>query len=203
MDAKIKNLLVDFGGVLVGLNRARCIENFRKLGIGDIDSLIGLYFQDDLFGKHEKGLISDHDFCKGVSAFAGRQISESDIIAAWNSFLEDIPLYKLKFLRDARQQRKVFLLSNTNHIHWQYALKHLFDKDGLHVEECFDRVFLSYEMKMVKPDAEIFRTVLAEAGIKADETLFVDDSEVNCNAAAALGINTFCAAPGDDWTVKI
>ena len=32
LDASIKNLLIDFGGVLIDLNRRRCLEHFRQLG---------------------------------------------------------------------------------------------------------------------------------------------------------------------------
>ena len=41
----------------------------------------------------------------------------------------------------------------------------------------FEHIYLSYEMKMAKPDADIFQKVLDETGILPNETLFIDDSE--------------------------
>jgi HAD superfamily hydrolase (TIGR01509 family) len=52
---------------------------------------------------------------------------------------------------------------------------------------------------MVKPDAEIFSTMLAEAGLKAEETLFIDDSAANCASAASLGINVLHDKEGEKW----
>ena len=53
-------------------------------------------------------------------------------------------------------------------------------------------------MHLAKPDVEIFQTVLKEAGLKADEVLFIDDSEENCQAAAKLGIGVCHYVPGDN-----
>ena len=41
----IKNLIFDFGGVLINLDRQRCIENFRKLGLEKVDELLVMYSQ--------------------------------------------------------------------------------------------------------------------------------------------------------------
>ncbi len=201
----IKSLIVDFGGVLVGLDRDRCIERFRSSGVDDVENLIKFYVQDDLFGKHEKGLIDDAQFRAGLrAATSGIQPSDEEIDAAWNAFLTDVPRCKLDALKDKRASGcKVFLLSNTNHIHWTYAVKHFFSDEGYSLDDCFDQVFLSYEMKMVKPDPSIFKAVLDTTGAEACETLFIDDSEANCRTAQSLGINIIHATPGVDWTKMI
>jgi putative hydrolase of the HAD superfamily len=48
-------------------------------------------------------------------------------------------------------------------------------------------------MHQVKPSREIFEQILQEGGMKAEETLFIDDSKRNCEAAAALGFQTLHA----------
>ena len=53
-------------------------------------------------------------------------------------------------------------------------------------------------MHLAKPDREIYIKALAEAGIKAEETLFIDDSPINCNAAQTVGINAVHYIPGED-----
>lgn len=93
-------------------------------------------------------------------------------------------------------------LSNTNELHWQVCTGKFACK-GRRVQDYFTRIFLSFQMHLVKPDTEIFREVLKEAGLMAEETLFVDDSEVNCQAAASLGINVFHYIPGDDLAVQL
>ena len=44
----IKNLIVDFGGVLIDLDRQRCLENFRELGLPDVEHTLDLYHQQDM-----------------------------------------------------------------------------------------------------------------------------------------------------------
>lgn len=57
MKAKgIKNLLIDFGGVLINLDRQRCIENFRKLGLQNVDELLNVYHQQGIFYAAGKGI---------------------------------------------------------------------------------------------------------------------------------------------------
>ena len=103
------------------------------------------------------------------------------------------------FLLELRRRYTMYLLSNTNGIHWQWALEHAFNYQGHRVEDFFDRIFLSYEMKLVKPDEEIFRRVIAETGLTPSETLFIDDAESNCRAAQALGIRTYMPQLCEDW----
>lgn len=68
------------------------------------------------------------------------------------------------------------------------------------VDDFFDRIYLSYELHMQKPDVEIFKYVLNDSMIEAGETFFIDDSPVNCKAAETLGIRAYCCSTGSDWT---
>jgi putative hydrolase of the HAD superfamily len=52
----------------------------------------------------------------------------------------------------------------------------------------FEQVFVSGELGMIKPAAEIFQHVMAELGITAEQTVFIDNKEVNVRGAEALGI---------------
>ena len=199
LDGHIKNLLIDFGGVLIDLNRRRCLEHFRQLGMPDVEGLLNDYRQEGFFQLHEKGLISDADFRGRIRQAAGRPLTDEAIDEAWNSFLDGIPAYKLDFLLELRNRYNVCLLSNTNAIHWDYACAHDFARDGHRVEDYFDRIYLSYQMKMAKPDAEIFQAVLDDTRWTPEETLFIDDAEANCRAAQSLGIHTYTPQAHEDW----
>ena len=58
------------------------------------------------------------------------------------------------------------------------------------MDDLFEKIFLSYEMGIMKPHPDIYQRVLEEAGIRAEETLFLDDNADNIRAASALGIQT-------------
>ena len=196
----IKNLIVDFGGVLIDLDRQRCLENFRELGLPDVEHTLDLYHQQDFFQQYEKGLISSADFRNVIREKIGKDVDDARIDAAWNSFLVSIPTYKLDLLLALRKDYVVYLLSNTNEIHWEWSCEHAFPYKAFRVEDYFEHIFLSYEMKMAKPDEEIFRKVLDDAGLDPKETFFIDDSEANCMTARSLGISTYVPKAGEDWS---
>ena len=68
------------------------------------------------------------------------------------------------------------------------------------VQDYFEKTYLSFEMKMAKPEPEIFKAIIEDAGIEPKETLFIDDSEMNCKTAQNLGISTYTAKVGEDWS---
>lgn len=196
----IKNLLIDFGGVLIDLDRHRCIENFKKLGFDNIEDLLNIYHQQGIFMQQEKGLITSAEFRSGVREMMGKEVTDRQIDAAWNSFLVGIPIYKLDLLLKLREKYVVYLLSNTNETHWEWSCEHVFPYKGFQVKDYFEKIYLSFEMKMVKPDAEIFNAVLDDASIDPKETFFIDDSGANCEIAQSLGISTYTPKAGEDWS---
>lgn len=196
----IKNLLIDFGGVLINLDRSRCIEKFKKLGLENMEELLNIYHQQGFFMQYEQGLITSAQFRDEIRNLAKRPLSDQQIDAAWNSFLVDIPACKLDLLLKLRERYVVYLLSNTNNIHWEWSCKEVFPYRTFQVGDYFEKIYLSFEMKKVKPDTEIFKAVLADACIDPKETFFIDDSEANCRAAQTLGISTYTPQAGEDWS---
>ena len=122
----IKNLLIDLGGVLINLDRQRCMENFKKLGFTDVEERLNIQQLHGIFMQQEKGLITSAEFRNGLRDMMGKVVSDKQIDAAWNSFLVDIPDYKLDLLLKLRTKYVVNLLSNSNEIHWKYACHNLF-----------------------------------------------------------------------------
>ena len=196
----IKNLLFDLGGVIIDIDRNRCVEALEKLGVTDADSLLGKYVQSGIFADLESGNISAADFRDALRLHAGNPaLTDGDIDTAFQKFLIGLPEHRLEELRLLRREFGVYLLSNTNEIHWQWSCLHAFRYKAFRAEDFFEHIYLSYEMKMAKPDADIFQKVLDETGILPNETLFIDDSEANCRTAEALGISTYTPKAHEDW----
>lgn len=188
----IKNIVFDWGGVMINLDKVRCVKAFDKIGAHHISSYVDECRQEDLFHDLEMGSITVPQFCDEVRRQCPECVAtDEEICWAWGELLTGIPEYRVEKLRTLKSKYRLFLLSNTNVIHWEpYAHR---------LEGCFEKMFLSYEMHLVKPDAEIFREVLRQTGIRAEETLFIDDSANNCAGAAALGIHTHHVKVSDDW----
>jgi putative hydrolase of the HAD superfamily len=58
-------------------------------------------------------------------------------------------------------------------------------------------------MKCSKPGEAIYRKMLADGGMVAEETLFLDDSDRNLEAAAKVGIKTLKVENGEDWRGRL
>lgn len=192
-------LLFDFGGVLVDLDRSRTIEAFERLGF-DIEPYLGAYRQAGPFSLLEQGAITIHEFCNRLRELGVRpEVSDEEIVAAWASFLTGVPAERLELLLKIRQNYSVNLLSNTNEIHWHQATDEFFRYRGLTVTDFFDQVFLSCELHLEKPAPELYRRCVEQLGVRAEEVIFFDDSEVNCQAARDCGLQALLAPAGSEW----
>lgn len=200
MDSQIKNLIIDFGGVLIDLDRSRCIDAFEQLGFTQMGALIDPCHQQGILKMLEKGGISTAMFRNEIRKVAGAGLQDQQIDDAWNSFLIGIPEQKLELLLRLRKKYKLYLLSNTNEIHWEWACRNSFSYRGLQAEDYFDELFLSYRLGQLKPGEEIFRTLLERTGADPRESFFIDDAQANCLTARKLGIETYQPAPCEDWS---
>ena len=198
----IKNIIFDWGGVLIHIDKRRCTEAFSQLGIAVDDELTNPYGQRVDLMDFEKGLMTVSEFHDTVRRLYGAQLTDEQIDEAWNALLLDIPNYKLDKLLELKQHYHLYLLSNTNALHWEEGRKR-FDYKGYKAEDFFDQIFLSNEIHELKPSSEAFLEVVRLASIKPEETLFVDDLQASCDAAAALGFHTYCPVANTDWRSEL
>lgn len=195
----IKNLLFDLGGVIMDIRRLNCVASFERLGMKDADSFLGEYSQKGPFLQLEEGAISEAEFRAAVRQFIDGEVSDEQIDSAFCDFLIGIPKYRLEQLRELKKQYGIYMLSNTNSIMWHSRIAEDFRQEGLEREDYFDGIVTSFEAKSIKPDAKIFHTVVEKLGIKPEETLFLDDSQKNLDAAAELGFQTLLVTPGSEF----
>lgn len=197
----IKNLIIDLGGVIINLARNRCIEAFERLGIPDVrERIVTNYQHKDLFMQVELGTITPQEFRNGIRELAQQPLTDTQIDSAWIAMLDDVPEYKLDLLLNLRQRYNTVLLSNTNEIHWEWSSRTYFAYKQHRPSDFFNKIYLSYELHMVKPDTDIFEYVLEDASLSPSETLFIDDALPNCRAAESLGISTYTPQPREDWS---
>ena len=195
----IKNLLFDLGGVIMNLDRNRCVKALEALGLAEADEMLGIAVQKGPFGQLESGQIGPDEFRNEIGARIGRPVSDADIDGALNRFLLGIPAQRLQQLRQLRERYGVYMLSNTNPIMWNSFIADQFRQEGREVGNYFDGIVTSFEAKSLKPEKAIFDRVVSQLGVKPEETLFFDDSQANLDAAAALGFKTQLVAPGTEF----
>jgi len=199
----ITTIIFDFGGVLINLDLNRCIKQFKALGVQNFEENLSNFGQKGFFLQFEKGEIGVPEFCENVRKLAALPLTDQQIIDAWCLFLVDIPDYKIELLLELKKKYRLLLLSNTNPLHIDISAVNEFARFGLKVEDVFDKCYYSYEMKMAKPDAEIFEALLTDAGVKPEECLFLDDGQKNIDQATKLGIQSYLVDVKEDlrWLV--
>lgn len=187
----IKNIIFDFGGVIIDIGYERIAAAFRSYGMDDFDGIYTQMRQADLFDDFEKGLITPDEFRRGLRKASGLTLTDEEIDLAWNAILIGLPKENIELLQRLKLKYRLFLLSNTNAIH-EKAFNEIIHRDfgGNILEKVFEKIYFSHHLKMRKPDSEVFLHVLKENGLKAEETLFVDDSYQHIEGAAAVGIRT-------------
>ena len=196
--AGIRNLLFDLGGVIINLDRQRCVDALTALGDEKADEMLDLSVQRGTLMDLEEGKISPSDFFKRMRQKIGKAVSDEEIVHALNELLIGIPLDRLTLLRKLRQRFNVMMLSNTNPIMFDTKIAECFAQEGLSITDYFDDVYLSYRLKSCKPDIAIFKKVIELSRIVPQENLFFDDSQKNLDAAASLGFKTFLVTPDRD-----
>ena len=182
----IKNLIFDFGDVFLNLDKPGAMKN--ALDLFQIETLT-----DEMVAincLYEQGLVSTSEFMDYYIIYFPH-ISKQDIIDIWNYVLVEFPKYKLEFLQNLHNQNnyKLILLSNTNELHMEWVK----NKVPFYVEfkNCFEKFYLSHEINLRKPDKEIFEFVLNENKLIPSETLFIDDTKENTDAANQIGLHTW------------
>ncbi len=187
----IRNIIFDFGGVIIDLDFSRTEKAFKKLSIPDFKGKMNQAVEGELFMDFEKGLISPNDFRNKLRYLAERNISDKEIDDAWNQLILDIPEKRINLLLKLREKYQLFLLSNSNIIHYEFYTNNLKKRHGFNsLDDLFDKTFFSFNLKMYKPGPEIYKTVIDKAGIKSEESLFIDDNVINLEGAQKLGIKT-------------
>ena len=195
----IKNLLFDLGGVIMDLDRNRCVRAFEAPGMADAEDFLGLYGQKGAFLALEAGQIDADEFHKCVRQLISRPVTDEEIDKAFNEFLVGIPVERLRALRELRKRYPVYLLSNTNPIMMNSKIAEEFRKEGLEINDYFDGIVTSYEAKCCKPAKGIFDYAEEVCGIEPKETLFFDDSSSNVEAARRYGYQAVVVNPGDEF----
>jgi putative hydrolase of the HAD superfamily len=179
----IKAVVFDFGGVIIDLYQEKTSQRLNEFIPKEKKSeLMSLALEIEL------GKISREDFLIGVQGLSEKEVSKEEVEAIWNLMLCEIKDEKVQFLKSLKKNYEVYLLSNTNIVHKIFFDKICLKAFGESMETFFDKTFYSHELKMRKPDAEIFEYILSQINHDPSEVLFIDDLSENTDSALKLGM---------------
>ena len=195
----IKNIIFDFGDIFINLDKGVVFREMQKHGNNDLtpDLLV-------LNNDFEIGHIEPETFVNGLrSSFP--TISSQKTIDIWNSMLLDFPDYRLEFIESLANEGRyrLFLLSNTNALHIPHVVKIIGRDKYNRFKSCFEKFYLSHQIHLRKPNADIYQFVLDENELNSTETFFVDDTLENTDAAKKLGITVWNLIVGKEDIIQL
>lgn len=195
----IKNIIFDFGDIFINLDKPAVFKALANVGYTEVTPEL-----DDIFKAYEMGLMTSENFILKLNEIFP-SATPKELKDAWNSILLDFPENRLLFLEQLAAEKKyrLFLLSNTNEIHIDYVINAMGEAQFNRFKDCFEKFYLSHEIKLRKPNKDIYEFVLNENNLIAEETFFVDDTQENTAASAALGIKSWNLLVGKEDIIQL
>lgn len=207
-----KAIIFDLGGVLIDLDIKACIEACRdEIGFTKAAELLDPCHQKGIFQQLEAGSISPEQFAEEVLKMCSPGVTAQQVAHAFRKLLIGLAPYKAELLKELSIKYDLFLLSNNNAISMPESRK-IFEDAGIPMDSIFKKLFLSYEMHLLKPSDRIFQEAIrqiqeieAEEGksIVPEEMLFIDDSLTNVEAARRNGLQALHYPQGEDLGAAI
>ena len=204
---KVKNIIFDLGAVIININPELTAKAMNNLGFNDpalptggFEKSYSLFKQTDIFDKLEKGLINSDYLRNELRKHVKNEITDQSFDKAWGAMLLDFPKERINLLKELGKKYNIYLLSNTNVIHYKQYTQEFIDQYGFEFNSLFVKAYYSFQMGMRKPDVDIFEFALSDSKLLPEETLFIDDLKVNIESARSTGLQTLLVdiAKGDD-----
>lgn len=188
----IKNIILDWGGVIINIDYMRTKNAFIEMGLKDFEDHYTQFQQREIFDLLDVGKISGEQFFSELHKHMPNGISIDQLKHAWNAMLLDLPEENFQLLLDLKDKYRTFLFSNTNEPHLQYYFKKLDKWYGItEMDPLFEKAYYSCRFGMRKPDPDSFRTIIKENDLNPSETLFIDDSIQHIEGAKEAGLRVY------------
>lgn len=174
-------LLFDLIGVLVQGNHAVTEIMSGWTGLSD-DQLWEFWLASPTVRDFDSGRIGATEFSIGLVRELSLPVSPEEFLELFRKWIvgpyDGVP--DLLSRLDGRYHLACF--SNLNEVHWPLV------RDEFGMGDLLQDYFISYEIGVLKPDEDGFRYVLGRLKVLPDQVAFFDDNDVNCRAAARLGM---------------
>lgn len=180
----IKNIILDVGNVLVNFRRDEYLEDFGFEPELE-KKLMEVVFDSQIWFERDRGYHTEEECIEQFVESAPELEKEIRMIFAdIDRVVEPYP-FSAEWIQGMKHQGKnVYILSNYSKDLFEYGLKH-YD-----FFQYVDGIVVSYEVHQLKPEPEIYETIISKFQLNPEETVFLDDLPQNIEGAAKFGIHT-------------
>jgi putative hydrolase of the HAD superfamily len=178
----IQNIIFDLGNVLLNFDPEQYLKDLNYSGKVK-EKLKSEIFKTEEWLMLDRGTISQEEAVKiWQQRNPDLKAEIADVMSNWEKILT-VKKDSLKILKSlAAKNFNLYILSNFH----KQAFKYVSNRYDFF--DHFDGRVISADVKMIKPEAEIYDYILKKFDLAADATIFIDDSKENIKAALAKGI---------------
>lgn len=180
--SEIRLIISDFGGVICTFDYRIFCERLGGRTGRSADQIFAAAFGDHLMRDFETGRLTGRDYHRAVMACLNLDLPYQEFYPMYGDIFREIPA-TADLLRRLRSRYPLYLLSDTNEIHFGYV------RETVEVLRLFEEFIVSYQVGAMKPDSRIFREALRRSGLHPSACVFVDDRPANVEGAARLGMH--------------
>ena len=195
----IKNVILDLGGIIINLETDRTWSALKRMAGERWPTIQERAKREDIQRLFETGALDANQYREFFNHHLTEPERDERLDLVFNAMLLNIPGPRITRIKQLGKEYRLFLLSNTNAIHLGQITR---DLQRYHqiagLDDLFEATYYSHIMGLLKPDAAIYQKVLADQGLKAEETLFIDDSQANVDGAIAVGMQALRMDSLDD-----
>jgi putative hydrolase of the HAD superfamily len=181
---EIEVLLFDVLGVLAEDSDATTAAVLETTGMTN-EELWAFWVKSPAVREFDSGRISGQDFGDRLMREMDLPVATEDFLAMFSIWIKGLYEGTEQLLGRIPGKYKKACLSNTNEILWP-PVRDEFGLGGL-----LDAYYLSHELGMLKPDAEVFEFVIRDLDTSPERIAFFDDLELNVKAARQVGMQAF------------
>ncbi|HUJ90081.1 MAG TPA: HAD family phosphatase [Syntrophorhabdales bacterium] len=146
--------------------------------------------------RYEEGLSSSEEFFLEVRKRYDLVLEFEEFSEIWNNIFWDNPEVNEIILYLKAKEYPIFLLSNTNELHFSYVI------ERFPIVHVLDEWILSFEVGAKKPHKRIYDAIFEKTDVKKEKILYIDDIDSYVLAARSYGIQgVVYKSPDDLWNV--
>lgn len=188
---QLKNIIFDFGGVLVDWN-PRYLYSTVFETTDEMNYFLENICTPEWNLQQDKGRSLAVATAEKQQEFPQYKEQIGLFYGRWGEMLGGTIAENIRLIEPLKKNYSVYGLTN-----WSAeTLPIAMELYSFFVE--MEGIVVSGEEKMVKPDAEIYHVLLDRYGLKAEESLFIDDNAANIETSRQLGFKTIHFTPEVD-----
>jgi putative hydrolase of the HAD superfamily len=176
----VRAVVFDLGGVLAEFNGVATMRELAR--ISSDEELWARWLGCDWVRRFERGQCTPEDFAAGMVDEWGLPMTGAEFLTTFGDWVQQPYDGAEDLVAETSERVCVAMLSNMNAVHWHGAVS------AWPLVKRFDHVFTSFQLGLIKPDAEVFHHVVDALGLGPAQVFFVDDNIINVEGAQAAGL---------------